>query len=116
MTQASGSGRNGVTLLRDTCPQHGRTLVEPQPGAAQGAASRRIRGETTLSASRLKLWPPLPPDVYVRRPSTELPFPLATDACSLFARGRHALWQGIRALGLGEGDEVLVPAYHCGSE
>jgi dTDP-4-amino-4,6-dideoxygalactose transaminase len=69
-----------------------------------------------LSAPRLKLWPSLPPTVYARRRSTDLPFPLAAEGCSLFARGRHALWEGVRALGLGPGDEILVPAYNCGSE
>jgi dTDP-4-amino-4,6-dideoxygalactose transaminase len=69
-----------------------------------------------LSASRLKLSPSLPPAVYARRPYTNLPFPLGLQGCSLFSRGRHALWAGVRSLGLGRGDEVLVPAYHCGSE
>jgi dTDP-4-amino-4,6-dideoxygalactose transaminase len=34
----------------------------------------------------------------------------------LFERARHGLWHGLRALGLGDDDEVLVPAYHHGSE
>src|SRR5207253_4133427 len=42
--------------------------------------------------------------------------PLAEPGCALFDRGRHALWHGLRELGLGSGDDVLVPAYHHGSE
>jgi dTDP-4-amino-4,6-dideoxygalactose transaminase len=34
----------------------------------------------------------------------------------LFARGRHALWHGLRTLDFPPGAEVLVPAYHSGSE
>ena len=32
------------------------------------------------------------------------------------AWARHGLWHGVRALGLKPGEEVLVPAYHHGSE
>lgn len=45
-----------------------------------------------------------------------LPFPLEEPGCRLFARARHGLWQAARASGLNEGDEVLAPAYHHGSE
>lgn len=69
-----------------------------------------------MRALGISVWPPLPPGVYVRRPAERLPFPLAEPTCSLFARARHALWQGVQALGLAPGDEVLVPAYHHGSE
>jgi dTDP-4-amino-4,6-dideoxygalactose transaminase/CelD/BcsL family acetyltransferase involved in cellulose biosynthesis len=58
--------------------------------------------------------PPLSPAVYARRPCAEAPFPLGEGA--LFARGRHAVWHGVRALGLMPGDELLVPAYHGGPE
>jgi dTDP-4-amino-4,6-dideoxygalactose transaminase len=65
--------------------------------------------------TRLSVWPPLPPKVHFRRPR-ELPFPLQDPACRLFALGRHALWHGVHALGLEPRDEILVPAYHHGSE
>ena len=64
----------------------------------------------------LSVWPPLPPTIYFHRNSNERPFPLDDDRCRLFARARHALWLGVQALGLAPGDEVLVPAYHHGSE
>lgn len=64
---------------------------------------------------RIRLWPALSPGVYVRRPAP-LPFPFDRPGASLWPRGRHALWAGARALGLRPGDEVLVPAYHCGTE
>lgn len=45
-----------------------------------------------------------------------MPFPLDQARCRLYALGRHALWHGVRTLALESGDEVLVPAYHHGSE
>src|SRR5215470_14468219 len=69
-----------------------------------------------MMTSRLAVWPPLPLRIYTHRPSAHLPFPLQEPTCRLFSRARHALWQGVRALGLGAGDEILVPAYHHGSE
>jgi dTDP-4-amino-4,6-dideoxygalactose transaminase len=67
-----------------------------------------------MTPPRLAVWPPLPPTVYVRK--ARAPFPLEDPKCVLNALGRHSLWQGVRAAGLGDGDEVLVPAYHHGSE
>jgi len=69
-----------------------------------------------MKTPRLAVWPPLPLRIYTRRPSVHLPFPLHEPNCRLFARARHALWQGTQALGLGAGDEILAPAYHHGSE
>ena len=66
-------------------------------------------------STRLSVWPPLPPSVYLRRPMP-LSFPLRDSRCRLFALGRHALWHGLGEVGLNPGDEVLVPAYHHGSE
>jgi perosamine synthetase len=43
------------------------------------------------------------------------PFPLG-DNCMLFFSARYALYHGLRALGLGAGDRLLVPAYCCGTE
>ncbi|MEO1140134.1 MAG: DegT/DnrJ/EryC1/StrS family aminotransferase [Pseudomonadota bacterium] len=44
----------------------------------------------------------------------DLPF---TDRSRLQTfSGRVAIFQGVKALGLGEGDHVLLPAYACGSE
>ena len=65
---------------------------------------------------RLSIWPPLPPDVYLRRPLQRLPFPLEEPDCRVVAWARHAVWHGVRRLGLGAGDEMLVPAWHHGSE
>lgn len=67
-----------------------------------------------MSGPRLRVSPPLPLSAYAR--SGRLPFPLADEGCTLHALGRHGLWQGVRALGLGDADEVLAPAYHHGSE
>lgn len=59
---------------------------------------------------------PLPLWIWSRPPARRLPYPLGEIRCRLFARARHGLWHGVRALGLQPGDEVLVPAYHHGSE
>ncbi|HEX8156604.1 MAG TPA: DegT/DnrJ/EryC1/StrS family aminotransferase, partial [Solirubrobacteraceae bacterium] len=48
--------------------------------------------------------------------SETLPFPLGEADCTLFEGARRALWEGIAALGLAEGDVVLVPALHRGPE
>jgi CelD/BcsL family acetyltransferase involved in cellulose biosynthesis len=64
----------------------------------------------------VRIWPPLPPSVYVRRPRESLPFPLEEESCEIFVNARHGLLHGARALGLERGDEVLMPAYHHGTE
>jgi dTDP-4-amino-4,6-dideoxygalactose transaminase len=43
-------------------------------------------------------------------------FPLNQPRCHYFYSGRYALIAGVRALGIGKGDAVLVPAYNCGVE
>jgi dTDP-4-amino-4,6-dideoxygalactose transaminase len=69
-----------------------------------------------VAKSRLGVWPPLPPDAYLRRRPGPLPFPLEDGRCRLYSLGRAALWHGLQALGLGAGDQVLAPAYHHGCE
>jgi dTDP-4-amino-4,6-dideoxygalactose transaminase len=69
-----------------------------------------------MTPPRLSVLPPLPLMVYARRPSVALPFPLGEENCRLFSRARHGLWQALGRLGLAEHDEILVPAYHHGSE
>jgi len=59
---------------------------------------------------------PLPLSIWIRDASRPLPFPLREPGCRLFARARHGLWHGLMAASLKPGDEVLVPAYHHGSE
>ena len=69
-----------------------------------------------MTGARIGVWPPLAFGAYTKRRRRELPFPLANDGCRLFARARHGLWDALPAIGLQPGDEVLVPAYHHGSE
>ncbi len=59
---------------------------------------------------------PLDPRVWAGRRRGSLPFPLEEEGCRLYSRARHGLVAGLRALDIGEGDEILVPAYHHGSE
>ena len=67
-------------------------------------------------ARRLSAWPPLPPSAWTRAGPERQAFPLEDPGCRLYARGRHALWHGLRAVPLHPGDAVLAPAYHHGSE
>jgi dTDP-4-amino-4,6-dideoxygalactose transaminase len=73
-------------------------------------------GDARRATYRYRVFPPLSVKTYFRRPSRHLPFPLAEHRCRIFAWARHALWHGLRAVGVGEGDAVLAPAYHHGSE
>jgi dTDP-4-amino-4,6-dideoxygalactose transaminase len=65
---------------------------------------------------RLRPLPPLPPAAWAGRRPADPPFPLDRPGCRVHQRARHALSRGAAALGLGPGDEILVPAYHHGSE
>jgi dTDP-4-amino-4,6-dideoxygalactose transaminase len=67
-------------------------------------------------AGWLSVAPPLPASIYLRRPRKPLPFPLEETTHRVFARARHGLYRGLQALKLDDGDEVLAPAYHHGSE
>jgi len=69
-----------------------------------------------MSEGLLEAWPPLPPAAWLRRPAARLPYPLEDPSCTLYSRARHGLFLGLKALGLEPGDEVLMPAYHHGSE
>ena len=50
------------------------------------------------------------------RRAAPLPYPLGHDRVRKYYLGRNAVFHGARALGLGEGDEILFPAYHSGTE
>jgi perosamine synthetase len=63
----------------------------------------------------LNFLPPLPPSVLPAR-SRPLPFPFDDRRCRVTNFSRNALWYGLQALDLEAGDELLMPAYHCGSE
>jgi CelD/BcsL family acetyltransferase involved in cellulose biosynthesis len=65
---------------------------------------------------RLDVWPPLPPDSYLRGSADAANFPLGEPGVTLYSRARHALFLGVRAVGLLPGDDILTPAYHHGSE
>jgi dTDP-4-amino-4,6-dideoxygalactose transaminase len=64
----------------------------------------------------ISIWPPLPFRIYARQPLKRLPFPLEDPRCRIFSLARQGLFAGIKALGLEPGDEILLPAYHHGSE
>ena len=70
--------------------------------------SRAVRG-------RIFIFPGMTWDQVARAPGP-LPVPLASDQATLCFSARVALWRGLKRIGLGRGDRVLVPAYACGSE
>jgi dTDP-4-amino-4,6-dideoxygalactose transaminase len=69
-----------------------------------------------MSEGLLEASPPLPPGAWLRRRAARLPYPLEAPSCTLYSRARHGLFLGLRAHELEPGDEVLMPAYHHGSE
>lgn len=69
-----------------------------------------------MSLRRLAIWPTLPPNTYFRQESEWIPFPLDQENCRIYSKARHAIWNACKALGLQENEEILVPAYHHGSE
>ena len=66
--------------------------------------------------SSLGVWPPLAPGSVVRNRKGKLPFPLTGSRTLVTSTGRQGLHRGLLALRVGAGDEVLMPAYHHGSE
>src|SRR5215212_8259238 len=91
-------------------------------GARAGEERRRdervmLRADSARRPwSQISAWPPLPPGAWLRPPANPLPFPLEEPNFRLYAFARHALWHGVRELGLEPGDEILMPAYSHGSE
>jgi dTDP-4-amino-4,6-dideoxygalactose transaminase len=61
------------------------------------------------------MWPPLPPGVWLRRPARPT-FPLGAPGSLLLRKARQALFFGIQSMDPRAGDEILMPAYHHGSE
>ena len=72
--------------------------------------------ELHAPSPRLRLSPGLSPSVYLRRPLRTLPFPLGEPDCRLFSHARVALRFALAAQHLGDGAEIIAPAYHCGIE
>jgi peroxiredoxin/dTDP-4-amino-4,6-dideoxygalactose transaminase len=69
-----------------------------------------------VSRGLLSVWAAPRPRDLLRRRAASLSFPFCEPGCRYYEWGRYALWQGLAASDLEAGDEVLVPAYHHGSE
>lgn len=69
-----------------------------------------------MFARHLAIWPTLSPEVYFKKPTHWLPFPLDQAHCRTYSLARHAIFNACHALELTSEDTVLVPAYHHGSE
>ena len=54
--------------------------------------------------------------LWKRQSHSALPFPLCAERTRQYYLGRNALYHGAKALGLGQGDEIVFPAYHSGTE
>ena len=61
---------------------------------------------------RLGILPRPPILAYLRPAASELPFPLSEPGCRLLPDAGQGLLLALRELGLEDGDEVLVPAWH----
>jgi dTDP-4-amino-4,6-dideoxygalactose transaminase len=58
-----------------------------------------------------------PAELSALRPRRRPPaYPFAEPGLTLTHLGRGAVWLALRALGLGRGSRIAMPAYHCGSE
>jgi dTDP-4-amino-4,6-dideoxygalactose transaminase len=63
----------------------------------------------------IAVYPPLETGSLLRRARRDA-FPWSEPGLRLTHLGRGAAWLALEALGLGQGDRVAMPAYHCGSE
>jgi dTDP-4-amino-4,6-dideoxygalactose transaminase len=70
----------------------------------------------SLIKRRLAIWPTLPLHVYFRSDLKKAPFPLDQDNCRVYSKARHAIWNALKMFNLDDDSEILVPAYHHGSE
>ena len=61
------------------------------------------------------VYPPMAPGTALGRPLPPV-FPFDRPGVALTHLGRGAVWLALRALGLGPGSRIAMPAYHCGSE
>jgi hypothetical protein len=62
------------------------------------------------------VYPPAAPGALLARPPRPPAFPFAEAGFGLTHLGRGAVWLALRAMGLGPGHRLAMPAYHCGSE
>ncbi|RMG43958.1 MAG: DegT/DnrJ/EryC1/StrS aminotransferase family protein [Acidobacteria bacterium] len=81
----------------------------------RGAAAQALDGE--MAKPRYVTFDPVlrPGDVLPREPAAPDP-PFDDPRSRFYYMARNALWAGARALGLGPGSTVLMPAYHHGIE
>lgn len=69
-----------------------------------------------MSGMLATVYPPLAPLGLVRPPSRPQSFPFDRPGLTRTHLGRGAVWLALRALDLGPGKRLAMPAYHCGSE
>ncbi|GAA4627125.1 hypothetical protein GCM10023196_038090 [Actinoallomurus vinaceus] len=67
-----------------------------------------------MSDPLMSVYPPMEPATLVTRRSVQFPFD--SSGLTLTHLGRGAIWLALKALGLGPGHRMAMPAYHCGSE
>src|SRR5436305_3647488 len=104
---ASGAPNSSSTAAR-ICM--GLLSLERSSGAIVRVASPRVSADVLIG-----VYPPaeLAALHRRRRPPSH---PFAVPGLTLTHLGRGAVWLALRALGLGRGSRLAMPAYHCGSE
>ena len=65
-----------------------------------------------MTARRLRVIPPIPPGALLRPPLRRIAIPLDDRHCSWHASATEALVAGVRAIGLRDGAEILMPQRH----
>src|SRR5438552_19017213 len=101
---ASGAPNSSSTAAR-ICM--GLLSLERSFGAIVRVASPRVSADVLIG-----VYPPA--ELSALHPRRRPSHPFAEPGLTLTHLGRGAVWLALRALGLGRGSRLAMPAYHCG--
>jgi len=83
--------------------------------AATARAQRPVAWPAVAAPGHIGVYPPLQP-ARALAGANRADFPFDEPGLALTHLARGAVWLALRALGLGHGKRLAMPAYHCGSE
>ena len=72
--------------------------------------------ENRFEKNRIFAFPKIDPRIFVEEKDGKENRTFYGNRVKMFSSGRSAVYQAAKLLGLGSGNSVLVPAYHCGVE